>query len=61
MNAYACGTLTSLQNGWLVPIQVSCLEKVKSTVLVECRAFQTMGRDPIWGRETNWLDKSDIT
>jgi len=50
MNAYACGTLTSLQNGWLVPIQVSCLEKVKSTVLVECRAFQTMGRDPIWGR-----------
>jgi len=24
------------------------------------RASRTMGRDRIWGRETNWLGKSDI-
>jgi len=24
------------------------------------QASQTMGRDPKWGRETNWFDKSDI-
>ena len=36
-------------------------EQSTSVDVVYARASKTMGRDPKWSRETNWLDKSDMT
>jgi len=40
-------------------MQTTCCHLLSDEAVLKGRASQTMGRNPIWGRERNRLDKPD--